>query len=413
MSWFGDVVSNLWRPRKEGGMWFYPLASSNNWNDLDYMLTFTSIPEVNAVINLKARAFANGVLKEVDFNGNDKTTPDGQALLRLLKSPNWFQAQGEFIRQTKLFHEIYGNEYIYSLFPIGFDIKKTKALFTIPPNIVRCRYNEQLPFFLFTERPEKIEYSLYNNTTPLPTDQIIHFNDNRVSIVKANDINLLLGESKLKGLTVAVNNLKMAYESRGVIIKNRGSAGILSNKSVDAVGAQKPLKTGEKQMIQDSYRNYGTMSTQDQIIISESDLRWQQMSVSDPVKLGLFQETLEDFNKILDAYGTPSELFVRDVGATYENQHQAEKGLYQNTIIPEADEWTLGLTQRFMPDSGTRIMMEFNHLPVFQQDLDSRGSALQGIVQALSQAYADKAIDIATYKEEMKRYGIGKGQSVS
>lgn len=406
MSWFGDIITNIWRPRKWGSTWYYPLASANNFQDVDHLIAFNQIPELNAVISMKARAFANGVMKEVDMEGKDVQTSDGQALINLLKNPNWFQGGNEFLQQTKVFHELYGNEYLYTLFPVGFDIKRTKTIYTLPPNIVRCRFISDQPFFMFSDTPPGVEYTLYTTNQKLPTEQIIHFNDNRVTIMKANDPNLLNGESKLKSLSVAVNNIRMAYESRGMILKYRGSEGIISSRSTDTAGSI-PITKSEKDIINQAYSGYGTLEGQSRMIVSDTDLRYQATSVSDPEKLGLFKETEADFNKILDSYGVPGELFVGNDGATYENQHTAQRGLYQNTIIPEAESWCIGMSKRFGLEK-TRIKLDYMHLPVFQEDLDSRGTALSSIVTALSQSLADGAISIQDYKDELLRYGIGK-----
>ena len=72
----------------------------------------------------------------------------------VLQTPNWFQAQKEWIRQSVLFHEIYGNEYQYLFFPVGMP-QKVSRIFTLPPNLVTAEYNEKTPFFLFKDAPRK------------------------------------------------------------------------------------------------------------------------------------------------------------------------------------------------------------------------------------------------------------------
>jgi hypothetical protein len=59
-----------------------------------------------------------------------------------------------------------------------------------------------------------------------------------------------------------------------------------------------------------------------------------------------------------------------------------------------------------MPDSKTSIVAEYLHLPIFQEDLKARGEAMTTLVNALSKALADQAIDVKMYQEELKKLGF-------
>lgn len=400
-----STFTNLFRPRIEGGSWFYPFASNANpFADIDYLESYCSIPELNAIINMKANSFSNGILKIVNDKGQEQID---HPLIPLLNTPNWFQAQKEFMKQTKTLHEIFGNEYIYTLTPVGLE-KNIKALFTIPSNLVKSKYTSN-DYFFNHPTGENIKYYILNSgsETEIDAKNIIHMNDNRAIILKANDPTLLKGQSKMRALTVAINNIRMAYESRGVILKNRGAMGILSNQSSDASGLI-PLKDSEVNNVQEKYKNtYGGLSHQNNIIITSANLKWQQMSVN-PDKLGLFQEIESDFAKMMDAYGVPSELFASQKGATFENQNQARKGFYSETVIPEANEWAMGLNQRLLPDGKLKIIVDYSHLPIFQEDKNMTATILSVAVNALSKMLQDQAITIDEYKTEIKKYGIGR-----
>lgn len=397
----------MWRPKKFGSTTFYPITKPDLWGDSNYLEAFNSIPELNAVINLKARCFANGRLKTIDAKGNEvDMVPD------VLKKPNWFQDQKEFMRQCKLFHEIHGEEFNYALFPVGFDWTKSKAIYTLPPNLIHQEYTENQPFWVWSEAPEdgvKYWYVMNGYKYALDGAQILHMNDNNVTVLEPNGKGVLRGESKMKGLRPAIKNIKMAYESRGVILKYRGALGILSNQSTDGVGAGLPLDEKEIANIQDKYNQYGGLDGQFQAIITSANLKWQQMSVN-PDKLGLFQETEEDFNKILDGYGVPSEMFTRQKGATFENQNQARKSIYENTIIPEANEWVSGLNEKFFPNPGVKMIMDYSHLPIFQDDIRMRSETLNNMVTSLSKLLQDGVITVEEYRAEINKIGFAKAK---
>jgi len=408
LSWITNVISNMWRPKRFGSSTFYPIVSPDVFGEIKYIEYFNSIPELNAVINLKARCFSNGRLKTVNQKGEEV-----DAMPEVLKAPNFFQDQKEFMRQSKIYHEIWGNEYLYGLFPVGFNWDRAKAIYTLPPNLITQEYTENQPFWVWAEEPKGISYSYEMNGYKHAIDgsQILHMNDNNVSMTEPNASNVLRGESKLKGLRAALKNIHMAYESRGVILKYRGALGILSNQSTDGVGAGLPLEEKEIKDIQDKYSQYGGLDGQFQAIITSANLRWQQMSVN-PDKLGLFQETEEDFNKILDAFGVPSEMFTRQKGATFENQNQARKSIYENTIIPEANEWCMGLNSKFFPDGKIKIVMDYSHLPVFQEDIKLRSETINTMVNYLSRLRQDQQITDEEYREELFKMGVGDGKPI-
>jgi len=301
-----NTFTNLWEPTRVRGNYLYSIPY-DAWNREDYLKSFLDIPELNAVICTDARMFTNGIIKEVDANG---TEVKNSKLVEVLNNPNWFQSGEEFRRQSRLFRLIFGNEYIYEMIPFGVELENasTRALYTLPPNWMEIKYTETQPFFMFTETPQGLRYVIQYRSKeyPIPTANLIHLNDDRVKMTSkygTDGGNIFKGESKLKALTPAINNLKMAYETRGTLLKNRGALGILSNATSDKVGAL-PLQEGETERLQSEYASkYGGMEGQMQLIITNADLRWQQMSVN-PDKMGLYTETAEDFNKIIDAYGS-------------------------------------------------------------------------------------------------------------
>jgi phage portal protein BeeE len=410
-NFFEQRYNNLWTPtQKFSGMYWYPIAMRDFWLGDKVLNSFLTVPELNAIINLNASSFSNGVMKVVDNSGKEIAS---DPVNKILRNPNWFQGQKEFMRQTKLFHDIYGNEYLYIFFPKGFEPQSSlKALYTLPPNLVEPEIDDkEQPFFFFKpDQPPKITYNVVapntNKKFPLSEETIIHLTDNKVHVEKLSGKSVVEGTSKIKALAAPIKNIKMAYESRGIILKYRGALGILSNGSSDRTG-HIPIGDDEINEIQNKYLQYGGLDGQFQVIITNANLKWQQMAVS-PDKLGLFQETEEDFNKMLDTYNVPSELFVRQKGATFENRRQAEKNFYQNNVIPYANEFCGALNNAIFPDNDSRkIVIDYTHLPIFQEDLKLRAETVSTMVNALSKMLLDSVITVDEYKIELSKFGIG------
>jgi phage portal protein BeeE len=400
--------SNTSPIEKWGNSFFYPIGSANNLFNSKTFDAFNRVPEVNAVLNYRANAKKNVIITAVNkTNGSPAQSPNASKALRLLNNPNYFQAQKEFIRQTSLWHDIEGNEYMFFLRPVGFKASSTKALFTLPPQLVNITLQNEDPFFWILPADVNINYSirLSNKIIPLETENIVHLNDNRVN-VKQDQGNILKGESKLIALSAPINNIIAAYEARNVFLTRRGALGILSNSSKDGMGGTVPLEADEKDRLQAEFQRYGVQANQWHTIITNMSLEWQQMGV-DIDKLKVFEEVREDFFKILDAYGVPQDLFASNKGVTFQNQKNAEKRMYESTIIPEFSEWIGGINKFFGTENESwELRGDFTHIPVFSENVKERSASLQTLVNALSKALADGAITIEQYKNELQKFNI-------
>jgi hypothetical protein len=409
-----DWYNNLWKPKKDGQGWFYVFSSSaDSFKEIDCLKAFEDIPEVNAVLSMKANLGSNGNYKVV----NDKIEEQvDNPINKLLKQPNWFQAQKEFLMETILFHDIFGNEYIFPLTPFGFNFspERVKGLFTLPPNLIEPKYLEKTPFFLFEKRPDGVKYMYKDDSgkeQELP-GLVIHMNDNRVRLKSMTDKNLLKGRSKLIAHTPVINNMRAAYESRGVILESRGANGAWSPEGgKDGIGNVIPLEEAAIEKMQKRFADkYGTRKGQSQVIITDRPMKWVQAGVNDPGKLGLFEETKEGFHKLLDAFGMATELFARTDGSTYENQKQAEKGTYIRTVIPEANERAYALNKEFFPEGKLKIIADFSHLDVFQEDIKEKSEGVNAKINYLSKLLQDKQVSSEEYRAELLELNIGDGK---
>ena len=411
--WFHAMKSNKsWSNtssiEKWGGSYFYPLSTVSTLFSNKTFEAFNKVPEVNAILNYRANAKKNVIITAVNkVNDKPATSPNAIKALRLINNPNYFQAQKEFIRQSSLWHDIDGNEYLFFLKPTGCKSSNTKALFTLPPQLVDITLKNEDPFFRILPSDIDIGYTikLSNKIIPLETENIVHLNDNRVNVTQ-NQGNILKGESKLIALSGPINNIIAAYEARNVFLTKRGALGILSNSSKDGIGGTVPLDDREKEKLQKEFERYGIQNNQWHTIITNMSLSWQQMGIN-LSDLKVFEEVREDFFKILDGFGVPQDLFASNKGVTFQNQKNAEKRMYEGTTIPEFNEWIGGINKYFETENESwELRGDFSHLPVFAENVKERSASLQTLVNALSKALADGAITIEQYQTELLKFGI-------
>lgn len=388
--------------KRLGSSYFVPiLGDMTLYHSIDQLKSYLDIPEVQAVINTRARMKARGRLKVI----NRKTGEESKIpLAQVIKNPNWFQSQKEFKRQTCLFRDIFGREYIYMLKPYGVKPANTKALFTLPPQNMISKTTDDRPFFMYNEPAISYEFKWDQKLYQIDKDFIIHYNDNRVNMLPDNWTE---GSSMLDALMVPINNIRAAYEARNSLIVNRGALGILSNNGKDAAGTL-PLNDKEKEALQKKFEEYGVTQGKYPIIITSLALNWQQMSVDDQQKLGLFPEVEADFNRICDAYGVAREMFSKQEGTTFENQKWGERKTWENTIIPEDQEWVDGLNASLgLDDSPDVIVTEYVDIAVLQENMKERAASLKMLIDALNVAVGNGLIDMVEAQRELARQGIG------
>jgi hypothetical protein len=121
-----------------------------------YLEMFRKVPELAIVINWKARAFSN---IKLDFVSKETGKPvkNYEWIVKAFRKPNYFQNQQEFLKQSKIFRELYGNEIIYKLAPVGRE-KTIKALFSLCPENIVIDNGDVQNYWQYEDFPEQIKY---------------------------------------------------------------------------------------------------------------------------------------------------------------------------------------------------------------------------------------------------------------
>lgn len=356
---------------------------------------YLTVPELQAVINYKARVFAGMKLKAIDSRGNEKQAPE----LDIFYEPNPIQNFKEFLQQYYILRAISGNAFIHPVY--GVNKKNIAALWNLPP--MNAKVNpvpgSYIPFNM-TKKEELIdsyEFEFAGGKIKYEPEEIIHFNDNQIQFTKDR---ILLGDSKIRPLERTCNNIKDAYEARGILISN-SPKGILSNETTDGIG-RADITSKEKNDIQEDFRkNYGMTRRKWDVIITNANLKWQAMTTNvDSLKL--FEEVSDGYQAICNAYNFPSEVLMPN--STYENKQKALVQLYQEAIIPEADEFLQGLSNWMGIDY--ELQADFSHVSILQADIERRSRSLNLIATGLAKAIEAGIMTVQEAQEEMKKYLI-------
>lgn len=352
-----------------------------NTNTIDAQAkAYTTCPPVSAIINRKAKAFVNGKWWLLDKDGNESKSPISKNVGKLLAKPNLLQSWNQFLVQVKIMEQAFGECFILAIRPVG--MNTIKSLWVIPNWMIAPKTGNY--YFYATAFDDIIthyELTIAGKKVDIATCDILHHKD-----ITFNTSNPLRGQSRLVALQDPVSNIICAYEARNVLMTKRGAIGILSNESKDATG-RLPLLPHEKKQLQTDFRKYGITKDLYQVIISESNLKWQSMTF--PTKdLMLFEEIEDDVRQVADNYDYPMYLLGFKQGSTFSNVGEAKKSLYQDSIIPEAETFALNLNEFLgLTNQGFSLQVFYDHLEVFQQSQKETAEAFKVKNEGMRIAY--------------------------
>jgi hypothetical protein len=358
-------------------------------------LAYSIVQPIKTIINRRSAVFGNGKLWILDKNGNEVNTTEANEARALLKNPNPTQTWTDFYLQQKVYKYVFGYCPIYLLRPAG--MKKVSAIYNILPTIFLVEFTRKL--YQQTDIKEIIKsYKIAHNgmVSELSIDDVYISRDLSLSL----DPYELLPESRLCAMQYETALVHALGEAKYTMVSRRGALGILSNEAKDSVGAL-PLDPTEKKEIQDEYKRYGLSTSKNQIIITNANLKWQQMGIStrDLMLVELGDDTVM---KIADAYDYPYELLGNTRGVTFANKNEAKKQFYNDVVIPEATADSEALT-KLLELKNCHVDIDFSNVPVLQDDRKQKAETLSTTVGALSAALNANIISVEEYREELSK----------
>lgn len=380
----GGYFSQIFRSSVNDGVPFYPLYYNQFLNRKlpviidtnNLMLVLVSVPGLRTIIDKKNELLMNACFKvvdeDVDVSRDEeyKEYPD-DPVYQLIHNPNPLQTHNEFIQQWGTMRDVYATSLIYkrkaarNSFP--------KSLTVLPSGEMKI---EPTGLLFDQTKIEQIikEYIWINTQQPNAQPRAFQPSDVMRYIDGPTD-RYYFGISKLITNKLMISNLQQSLSTRNVLITDMGARGILSNRSPDL----KPLGKKEQNDIEKDYRHeYGNGEDQKKILITNSNLEWQPITV--PVQeLMVFEEVESCYSMLCDIFGLQRGIFSESsvskpapIGGDGKGKvEEALKITYETTIQQTANEFCRGFNQD--PDFGLKerkrkLVACFDHLPVMQED---------------------------------------------
>lgn len=323
------------------------------WIDTnDWWKLYLEIPELRMVIDRRASMMSSNKPCLVDADGNEVTN---HWFNDVLNKPNPVQSWSDLVYSLSVQDALYSNSFIYAP-KRSFDIRN--LFVPLPSNKIQINLSGKK--LKQMEQEGLIDSFVFQyddkNTEKIEFDDLIYLMTN-------DGMNIVKPVSRMESLKFPLSNIKASYHKRNVLLENIGAIGILSTQNND-VGGAIPMTPEEKKQIQrDWFRRQ-----KDELIITESQVDWKPMSF--PTKdLMLFEELTADKIAIIDTFGMSLNIFSSEKGATFTNVRDSIRMTYQDTIIPETQQMYDAIGQQIgLTDEGLKLIAEFDHLPVMQDD---------------------------------------------
>jgi phage portal protein BeeE len=387
------------------------LSLSNNH---EYRKAVAENPVLYGCISILAKAAANGMKYIVDQKGNEipwNSNKTGVANARRLftERPNPLQSTYEFNYERMFQFFTYGNNFIHANNPLEnfeTDITNVLTLINLPSEYTEIRQTGKLFDQITIEGIiEKYVVTSYNPVKEFQPKNIIHFNDINTSSVG----NSIIGSSRLENLKWAIQNTQLAFEAMNVILKSRGMQGIVKLNNKDGNGTLIPVRSEQKKEIDDTFKsNYGLGQDQKQYLISYSDIDYIK-TIMNSEELGIYNEFANNAMIISNALGVPPELYKTYIkGATYENQVQAMRRLYQDTVIPMVKNEDQYYTERLKTRKyGFEIRTSWDHIDCLQEGFKEKATALSMNSKSAELSYNQNIITVNQYLELIGFESVG------
>lgn len=303
------------------------------------LAVYLSCPPLRAVIDRKAEMFSNMEIKlykkTTDKNGEEtKEEIKKHPVLDLLNNPTPIHSQNNWLILYSIFKDVYNQTFTYKL--RGTSNGYPKVLWHLPSGDMKVIPTGKL-FSQYEMNGIIKNYVLISGSDDQMTETVYETKD-IIHITEGTSKNYIVGESKLKSLSMPISNIVGAYKTRNILIHENAGITILSPDSKDADGMI-PLGDAERQRLENEFRlKYGLSDQQMHKVFTTTSMKVTPLVF--PVNdMMLFEEIEGDFAEICQAFGMSRDIFPSTKGATFENQLQAEKATYNNTIIPEAEKF--------------------------------------------------------------------------
>ena len=387
ISLFGRELVRVERNR-DGAYSYTFLDGGNDFvNSEKYLATSLENPVLMTVLALRSRLYSQMEITHLNAQGKPI---ENSPYLKLLRQPNYFQSQEDWLFQQAWFLSVAGTNFIYER--KAFTNELPKALYNLIPAEIDFNQAHKIDKFITTKQDIKtlgdryIKYNLDNTNYNLKLSELIPLYD--MSNGMTNN-SFFSSTSRVKGITKLLQNIDVNLSSKHKNLQM--SAKYLSQN--EGTGNEANIQPADRADIE------RTFSRKD-LLITNANIKVQHL-VQDMKKLYLDEQFADDANKVLLAFEMNKNVlnyFAKD--STFENQSEGIISYIQNSIQTTAKNTMNSLSSQWgLIDKGERLVASYDHLASMQPVVTKKIASFTEMQNAIKLGIENQTITIDEAKK--------------
>jgi len=365
MGLFSFLGRNINVERDRTGMFTYSFLENDGFvNSTKYLDLSLTNPVLMSIIALRCKIYSQMKITHLNSAGNPI---ENSEVLRLLKQPNYFQSQEDFLFQQMWFLSATGTNYTYKVNALN----TTKSIYNLLPSEIDLQNSQKVKSFITTKQElnaygdRKIKYKLDGQIFEIALKNIIPTYD----LANGLSCNSLMNSpSRVSGISKTLENIEENLLSKNVNLK-------MSQKYLMASQGD-----GNEAQIQQSDRNDITSKiSRKSLLITNANIKAQHL-VSDMKRLFLDEQFSNDALTCLLAFDMSKDIlnYFSNGASTYENKEKAMLDYIQNSIQSDANNTMNSFASSFgLIDKGESLKASFDHMPVMQSVMKTKIETLK------------------------------------
>jgi hypothetical protein len=386
-SLFGTKIFSRIERSIDGTMSYQLLGGDGFVNYSDYLKISLENPVLNTIVSLRAKMYSQMAITHVDANGKEIKNSE---VLKLLKQPNYFQSQEDFLFQQMWFLSVAGNNYVYQIKPLRTQLPK--SLYNLIPSEIDFNDVNKVNKFVFQNadnkaiQDRKIKYTLDNTQYEIKLSELIPLYDLANGLTSNSWFS---APSRVQSIEKVLQNIEQNLKSKHKNLQFSAKY-IGTNKST---GMEAQIQPNDRKSIENVLNSKDVLTT-------NAAIEYKHL-VSDMKRLYLDEQFADDANKCLLAFELNKGVlnyFAKD--STFENQNQGIINWVQNSIQGSADNTMNSLSSSFgLLDKGEKLIASFDHLPIMQTLINDKIKSFTEFQNSLKIAMENQTLSLADAKK--------------
>ena len=396
---------------------FYPLNSYNflgknssfGYSDVkdDLLINegYASNTHLYAIINKLQNLSSNGIYRVMVTNRDGSVEEDTESdLYQLLQNPNEEQTFREFLDACMTMLPVTGDLFLLGTTPVGFR-DKIMSLDVLPSNITDVLVSKS------TYQPIGYEVTLNGKNIRYSTDEVYHGKLYNPTVCGLEGHR---GMSPLQAAYSSLDTDNQIFNAKRNFYKNNGVNGIISSGSdVTTLGYEEA-----KQLDEALRKRMGGSHRANSLTVTGANVNYTAigMSASSMDFINSGDISLRDLCMV---YGMDSKLFGDPKASTYNNQAEAAKGVWTNSVIPYNKRLVDYLNRFVVPTHSAvdnkqyEIVYDVSHIEELQKDKKTEAEKNNLIIQGVSSIVSSSMSDEAKVLMLTKLYDIDENEATT